>query len=87
VHRSSQDWGGLDVDAFQKSNDFRTLVRIGEDVAEGEDTRRAVIGTVTARQSLYSSQQNLISARLLDATNLVNLYSVLGGGSQEKRLP
>ena len=38
------------------------------------------LSALDAQRSLYTAQQNLISARLLEATNLVTLYSVLGGG-------
>jgi multidrug efflux system outer membrane protein len=33
-----------------------------------------------SQRSLYASQQNLISARLAQLTNLVTLYQVVGGG-------
>lgn len=45
--------------------------------------RRGVDSSVTvldAQRSYYAAQQNLISARLVEATNLITLYSVLGGG-------
>ena len=38
-----------------------------------------------AQRSLYSAQQGLISVRLLQLTNLVTLYKVLGGGADESR--
>ncbi|WP_010186520.1 efflux transporter outer membrane subunit [Sphingomonas sp. PAMC 26605] len=37
--------------------------------------------SLTAQQSLYSSQRSLISAQLTEATNLVTLYRSLGGDS------
>jgi outer membrane protein, multidrug efflux system len=37
-------------------------------------------GSLPAQRSCYSAQQNLITARLLEANNLITLYSVLGGG-------
>ncbi|TPG54048.1 efflux transporter outer membrane subunit [Sphingomonas glacialis] len=37
--------------------------------------------SLTAQQSLYSSQRSLISAQLTQATNLVTLYRTLGGDS------
>ncbi|MBA4710465.1 AdeC/AdeK/OprM family multidrug efflux complex outer membrane factor [Aquitalea aquatica] len=37
---------------------------------------------LVAQRSLYSAQQNLISTRLSQASNLVTLYKVLGGGWQ-----
>jgi len=43
----------------------------------GVDSSLAVLD---AQRSYYSAQQNLISAHLLEATNLIALYSVLGGG-------
>lgn len=46
----------------------------------GADSYLAVLD---AQRSLYTAQQNLISARLLEAGNLVTLYSVLGGGWQD----
>jgi outer membrane protein, multidrug efflux system len=38
------------------------------------------LAALDAQRSFVSAQQNLISARLLEATNLITLYSVLGGG-------
>ncbi len=38
------------------------------------------LSTLDAQRAYYSAQQNLISARLLEAANLVTLYGVLGGG-------
>ena len=46
----------------------------------GADSYLAVLD---AQRSYYTAQQNLISARLLEASSLVTLYSVLGGGWQE----
>ena len=46
----------------------------------GADSYLAVLD---AQRSYYTAQQNLISARLLEAGNLVTLYSVLGGGWQD----
>ena len=43
----------------------------------GSDT---YLNTLTAQVTLYSAQQNLVSARLTRATNLISLYQVLGGG-------
>lgn len=43
----------------------------------GVDSSLAVLD---AQRSYYSAQQNLINARLLEASNLITLYSVLGGG-------
>jgi outer membrane protein TolC len=40
-----------------------------------------------AQRSLYSAQQNLITARLLEATNRVTLYRALGGGWQDGAVP
>jgi multidrug efflux system outer membrane protein len=37
--------------------------------------------SLTAQQSLYSSQRSLISAQLTEASNLVTLYRTLGGDS------
>ncbi|WP_338059455.1 TolC family protein [Aquitalea magnusonii] len=37
---------------------------------------------LVAQRSLYAAQQNLISTRLSQASNLVTLYKVLGGGWQ-----
>lgn len=45
--------------------------------------RRGVDSSLTvldAQRSSYGAQQNLISARLAEAKNLITLYSVLGGG-------
>jgi multidrug efflux system outer membrane protein len=39
--------------------------------------------TLDAQRSLYSAQQGLISVRLLQLTNLVTLYKVLGGGMED----
>jgi multidrug efflux system outer membrane protein len=38
------------------------------------------LSTLESQRALYAAQQDLISARLLEATNLIDLYSVLGGG-------
>jgi multidrug efflux system outer membrane protein len=38
------------------------------------------LAALDAQRSYYSAQQNLITARLLEANNLITLYSVLGGG-------
>jgi outer membrane protein, multidrug efflux system len=43
----------------------------------GSDT---YLNVLTAQISLYQAQQNLITARLTRATNLINLYQALGGG-------
>ena len=43
----------------------------------GSDT---YLNVLIAQRTLYSAQQALISARLLRSTNLVNLYTTLGGG-------
>ena len=43
----------------------------------GSDT---YLNTLTAQVTLYSAQQNLVSARLTRAANLISLYQVLGGG-------
>ena len=40
------------------------------------------LNVLDSQRSLYSSQQNLISARLTRLTNLVTLYKVLGGGAK-----
>jgi multidrug efflux system outer membrane protein len=45
---------------------------------KGVDSYLAVLDS---QRSLYSAQQNLISARLSRLANLVTLYKVLGGGS------
>ncbi|MEW6672602.1 MAG: efflux transporter outer membrane subunit [Thermodesulfobacteriota bacterium] len=39
------------------------------------------LGVLDAQRSLYAAQQGLISIRLLRLTNLVKLYTVLGGGA------
>ena len=38
------------------------------------------LGVLDAQRSLYTAQQGLISIRLIRLTNLVRLYTVLGGG-------
>jgi multidrug efflux system outer membrane protein len=43
----------------------------------GSDT---FLNVLTAQVNTYSAQQNLISARLTRATNLITLYQTLGGG-------
>jgi multidrug efflux system outer membrane protein len=43
----------------------------------GSDT---YLNVLSAQLTLYQAQQNLISARLTRATNLITLYQVLGGG-------
>jgi multidrug efflux system outer membrane protein len=40
------------------------------------------LNVLDSQRSLYSSQQNLISARLSRLANLVTLYKVVGGGSK-----
>ncbi|MGQ7848382.1 efflux transporter outer membrane subunit [Granulosicoccus sp. 3-233] len=40
------------------------------------------LSVLTAQRSFYTAQQNMISARLAEATNWVTLYRVLGGGWQ-----
>ena len=44
---------------------------------KGSDT---YLNVLIARRTLYASQQTLVSARLARATNLVTLYTALGGG-------
>ncbi len=39
------------------------------------------LGVLDAQRSLYASKQGLISIRLIRLTNLVRLYTVLGGGA------
>jgi multidrug efflux system outer membrane protein len=46
----------------------------------GADT---YLNALISQRDLYSAQQSLISARLLNLTNLVTLYQVLGGGWQQ----
>ena len=41
------------------------------------------LNVLDSQRSLYGSQQNLISVRLARLTNLVTLYKVLGGGSEQ----
>ena len=43
----------------------------------GSDT---YLNVLIARRTLYAAQQTLVTARLAKATNLVNLYTDLGGG-------
>lgn len=38
------------------------------------------LGVLDAQRTLYAAQQGLISIRLIRLTNLVRLYTVLGGG-------
>ncbi len=40
------------------------------------------LSVLTAQRSFYTAQQNMIMARLAEATNWVTLYRVLGGGWQ-----
>ena len=40
------------------------------------------LGVLDAQRSLYTAQQELVGVRLADATSLVTLYKVLGGGWQ-----
>ena len=40
------------------------------------------LSVLTAQRSYYTAQQNMISARLAEASNWVTLYRVLGGGWQ-----
>ena len=40
------------------------------------------LALLDAQRSLVAARQNLISARLVEATNLITLYRVLGGGWQ-----
>ena len=40
------------------------------------------LGVLDAQRSYYIAQQTLIATRLSQATNLVTLYKVLGGGWQ-----
>ena len=44
---------------------------------KGSDT---YLNVLIARRTLYASQQTLVAARLARATNLVTLYTALGGG-------
>jgi multidrug efflux system outer membrane protein len=44
---------------------------------KGSDT---YLNVLVARRTLYTSQQTLVAARLARATNLVTLYTALGGG-------
>ena len=44
---------------------------------KGSDT---YLNVLIARRTLYTSQQTLVTARLAKATNLVTLYTALGGG-------
>lgn len=39
------------------------------------------LGVLDAQRSLYAARQILINIRLLHLTNLVKLYTVLGGGA------
>jgi multidrug efflux system outer membrane protein len=50
----------------------------------GADT---YLNVLDAERSLYSAQQNLISTHLGQASNLVTLYKVLGGGLNEHSRP
>ena len=44
------------------------------------------LNVLDAQRSLYAAQQGLIAIRLADLANQVQLYAVLGGGGNEKRV-
>ncbi len=49
--------------------------------ARGSDS---YLDVLTAQRTLFNAQQSLISVQLLDATNVVTLYKVLGGGLSDR---
>jgi multidrug efflux system outer membrane protein len=49
--------------------------------ARGSDS---YLDVLTAQRTLYSAQQSLITVQLLDATNVVSLYKVLGGSLSDQ---
>jgi multidrug efflux system outer membrane protein len=60
------------VDANSKSyRIYEARYRLGAD---------SYLNALISLRALYTAQQNLISVRLLNSTNRVNLYKVLGGG-------
>jgi multidrug efflux system outer membrane protein len=48
-----------------------------------EEGSASYLNVLDSQRSLYGSEQNLINVRLARLTNLVTLYKVLGGGSEE----
>ncbi len=83
------------ADALAQRRDIDDLIAARQSLVAANDKsyrlsdaryRRGVDSYLTvldAQRSLYTAQQSLISARLLEAGNLVTLYSVLGGGWRE----
>jgi multidrug efflux system outer membrane protein len=49
--------------------------------ARGSDS---YLDVLTAQRTLYSAQQSLIAVELIDETNVVTLYKVLGGGLRDR---
>jgi multidrug efflux system outer membrane protein len=49
--------------------------------ARGSDS---YLDVLTAQRTLYSAQQSLIAVQLLNATNVVTLYKVMGGGMNDR---
>jgi outer membrane protein, multidrug efflux system len=79
-----------DIDALLDAR--QSLVSANEKSYRLSDARYrkgvdSYLTVLDAQRSLYTAQQNLISARLLQGTNVVTLYSVLGGGWQAAAPP
>ncbi|MGV7209293.1 AdeC/AdeK/OprM family multidrug efflux complex outer membrane factor [Oxalobacteraceae bacterium A2-2] len=67
------------VEAAQKSYDLHQ--------ARYRQGAESYLTALVAQRSLYSAQQALISARLVQSSNAVTLYKVLGGGWQPELAP
>jgi multidrug efflux system outer membrane protein len=50
--------------------------------AQGSDS---YLDVLTAQRTLYSAQQSLVSVQLIEQTNTVTLYKVLGGALSDRR--
>jgi outer membrane protein, multidrug efflux system len=80
------------ADALAQRRDIEQLLAARQSLLTANETsyrltearyRRGVdssLAALDAQRSFVSAQQNLITARLLEANNLITLYSVLGGG-------
>ena len=82
------------ADALDERSNMEELLAARQSLLEANDKvyrlteasyRRGLessLSVLTAQRELYSAQQDVISARLAEATNWVTLYRVLGGGWQ-----
>lgn len=87
------------ADALAARTQLETQIKALEGLVKAEQQRfdlaeiryrggvDSYLNVLSAQQDLFNAQQNLIQARALRCTNLINLYKALGGGWRERSAP